>query len=359
MFIKVRGTGPSVCVRRQTGSGQVDRHADGATSVTSGVYVLELAGTDDEFAAYEAGCVASDVSVAAPGLATARGLTDRFDALAYTHRASELVETCDPTVADARSVLGASRLDRAGTVAVRAVDVRGTTGVDTQAVERELGGELVDQGFGVDLDDPDHELRALFAGDTCALGWLVAETEREFARRRPPDRPFVQPGSMSAMLARALANMAGARPGATVLDPMCGTGGILVEAGLVGARTVGVDVQQKMASGARENLDEYLDGDPRDWSVVRGDAASLPVAGGVDAVVFDTPYGRQSKVEGNLSQLVLDTLREARRVASRCVVVGDRPWAQPAASAGWTTEAVFDRRVHRSLTRYIVVLRGR
>jgi tRNA (guanine10-N2)-dimethyltransferase len=348
---------------------RVDRHADVATSVTSGVYVLELAGTDDEFAAYEAGCAASDVSVLAPGLATARGLTDRFDALAYTHRASELLGTCEPTVADAGRLLGASQLDRAGTAAVRAVDVRGTTEIDTQAVERELGDELVDRGFGIDLDDPDHELRALFAGETCALGWLAAETERDFAERRPPDRPFVQPGSMSAMLARALANMAGARPGATVLDPMCGTGGILVEAGLVGARAIGVDAQQKMAAGARENLAEYLDGDAvrddgspaaGDWGVVRGDAASLPVAPEeIDAVVFDTPYGRQSKIRGDLHQLVLDALREARRVASRCVVVGDRPWAQPAASAGWTTEAAFDRRVHRSLTRYIMVLRRR
>jgi len=342
-------------------TGRVDRHADVATSVTSVVYVLELAGTDDEFAAYEAGCAASDVSVVAPGLATARGLTDRFDALAYTHRASELLGTCGPTVADANALLGACHIDRTGTAAVRAVDVRGTTDIDTQAVERELGSELVERGFEIDLDDPAHELRALFAGETCALGWLAAKTEREFGKRRPPDRPFVQPGSMSAMLARALANMAGARPGATVVDPMCGTGGILVEAGLVGARALGVDAQQKMVAGARENLAEYLGDQARaDWSVVRGDAASLPVAAdAVDAVVFDTPYGRQSKIRGDLNQLVLDALREARRVASRCVVVGDRPWAQPAAAAGWTTEAAFDRRVHRSLTRYIIVLRQR
>jgi tRNA (guanine10-N2)-dimethyltransferase len=325
--------------------------------VISTVYVLELAGKDDEFAAYEAGCAASDVSVLAPGLATARGLTDRFETLAYTHRASDLLGTCEPTVGDAQRLLAASSVDRTGTVAVRAVDVRGTTGIDTQAAERALGDELVGRGFEVDLDAPEHELRALFAGETCALGWLAAATARGFGERAPAERPFVQPGSMSPMLARALANMAGARPGATVLDPMCGTGGILVEAGLVGARVFGVDAQQKMAAGSRRNLGAYLDGD---WDVVRGDAASLPVADdAVDAVVFDAPYGRQSKIRGNLNQLVLDALREARRVAPRCVVVGDRPWAQPANAAGWTTEAAFDRQVHRSLTRYIIVLRQR
>jgi len=332
-----------------------DRHAHPRGTVSMGVYILELAGTDDEFAAYEAGTVASGVERLAPGLARARGLGDRIRDLAFTHRASRLVGTCEPTVEDARTLLSAAAIDRAGSVAVRAVDVRGTTGVDTQRVEDELGSVLVDRGFDVDLEDPEHELRALFAGETCALGWLVAAIDRGGSDRQPGDRPFFQPGSMDPMLARALANVAGAKPGATVLDPMCGTGGILIEAGLVGARAIGVDAQAKMVTGARENLAAYLDGD---WALLQGDAASLPVGDdAVDGVVFDAPYGRQSKIRGDLGTLVGDALAEAGRVAPRCVVVGDRPWARPAGAAGWQTEAAFTRRVHRSLTRYIVVLR--
>jgi len=318
------------------------------------VYVLELGGQDSDFAAFEAGSAASSVELAAPGLATTRTITDRVRHLAYTHSASELVGRGDPDVRSVRSVLEAAPLNRSGTVAVRAVDVRGRTGVDTRRAERELGDVLVDRGFAVDLEEPDHELRAFFAEGTSALGWLVAESVRDFGGRRPTDRPFFQPGSMDPLLARALANAAGARPGATVLDPMCGTGGILVEAGTVGARVVGVDAQAKMARGSRENLAHCLEGG---WDVARGDARSLPLAdGAVDAVVFDTPYGRQSKIEGRLDRLVLEALEEARRVAPRCVVVGDRPWAQPAHEAGWKTVAAFDRPVHRSLTRYVLVL---
>ena len=323
------------------------------------MYVLELAGQDDEFAAYEAEHAASDVSHLAPGLVTARGITDHFEQLAYTHRASELLGRGVPTVADAETILSAATLDREGSVAVRAVDVRSTTGIDTQAVERTLGDVLVERGLEIDLENPDHELRALFSGGqtgTCALGWLVAETDRGFGERGPTDRPFFQPGSMEPMLARALANIAGARPGATVLDPMCGTGGILIEAGLAGAEVIGVDVQEKMVRGSRENLAAAL-GDGYD--LLRGTAGELPLSeNAVDTVVFDAPYGRQSKIEGDLGELVYDALCEARRVGSRCVVVGDKPWAQPAHNAGWTTEAVFNRRVHRSLTRYIVVLRS-
>ena len=350
--------------------------------VRQSVYALELGGQDDRFAAAEAASAATGVEVVAPGLATATAITDRVRTLAYTHRASELVGRTDATLASARALLDAAGIDfeetdREETVAVRARDVRETAGIDTQRAERELGGVLTDRGFAVDLDDPDHELRALFADDTCLLGWLETESIRDFGTRKPTDRPFFQPGGMDPLLARALVNLAGSRPGATVLDPMCGTGGVLIEAGLVGASVLGADAQRKMARGAAENLAHYLGGDERpagdttnagrttvgeratgDWATLQGDATHLPLADdSVDAVVFDAPYGRQSKIANlDLDDLVAGALAEARRVADRAVVVGDRSWAEEARDVGWTVEDEFDRRVHRSLVRHIVVL---
>jgi tRNA (guanine10-N2)-dimethyltransferase len=205
------------------------------------------------------------------------------------------------------------------------------------------------------LDNPDHEFRALFGDGVCLLGWLVAASTREYGTRAPGDRPFFQPGSMSPLLGRALANLAGARDGATILDPMCGTGGILVEAGLVGSRVMGFDAQAKMVRGTRENLAYYLDGA---FLVGRADARHQPLCDSVDVdgVVFDAPYGRQSKISGDLTRVVEGALREAARVTDRAVVVGDRPWARVAHETGWRTSAAFHRRVHRSLTRHIVVL---
>jgi tRNA (guanine10-N2)-dimethyltransferase len=333
----------------------------------AGVYLLELAGEDDAFAAREAASAGTDVTAVAPGLATARAVTDRVRGLAYTHRVSDLVGRSDPDPAAARALLESASLDRTGTVAVRARDVRGLVGVDTQQVERDLGQVLVDRGFTVDLDAPDHELRAVFSPDTCALGWLAAESVRDFGDRQPTDRPFFQPGSMDPLLARALANVAGARPGLTVLDPMCGTGGVLAEAGLVGADVLGVDAQRKMARGTAENLGHVLDGvdesaglpAPGDSHTLQGDATALPLPDdAVDAVVFDAPYGRQSKIANrDLDSLVAGALAEAHRVAPRAVVVGDRSWADAAERAGWTVTDRFERRVHRSLTRYVMVLR--
>ena len=317
------------------------------------MYLLELAGEDDAFAVREAESRCSAVDLVAPGIATARGV-EAPEALAYTRRICRLVGTCAPDVEAASALARTAGRDRSGSIALRARDVRGLAGIDTQAVERRLGRCLVDRGFDVDLEAPDHTLLALFSSGLAALGWLETEPEREFAARKPTKKPFFQPGSMAPTDARALANVAGAAPDAQILDPMCGTGGILVEAGLAGASVVGVDAQAKMVRGTRRNLAAYLGG----GSVLRGDATRLPLADdSVDGAVLDAPYGRQSKVAGGtLSELVGGTLSELRRVAPRAVLVGDRVWSNAAEAAGWTVADRFDRRVHASLTRYVHVL---
>lgn len=340
-----------------------------------GTYCLELAGDDDAFAAREARVAtggaeppssagvevtsSAGVEVVAPGLAIATALVpDRVRRLAYTHRASEVVGRTRADVASARETLAAASIDRdrSETVAVRARNVRSSASISTSDAERELGAVLVDRGFTVDLDEPDHELRALFADDVCILGWLVAASVRDFGDRRPTDRPFFQPGAMAPLDARAVANLAGAGPGATLLDPMCGTGGILIEAGLAGADVLGLDAQSKMVQGTRENLQAYV---PEQVAgVVRGDATRLPLSDdAIDGVAFDAPYGRQSKIERHgLEDLVGGALGEAHRVAPRAVVVADRSWAEMAREVGWRVEDVFERRVHRSLVRFVHVL---
>lgn len=328
----------------------------GVARVPLDVHVLEFAGEDDPFAAAEARAAASGVSILAPGLGTADALDpDRVRGLAYTRRVSELVGQAAADVEAAAAVLEGTPIERSGTVAVRARDVRGTAGIDTQTAERELGRVLVDRGFDVDLSNPDHTFVALFADGLAVLGWQLATSTREYGDRAPTERPFFQPGSMDPLLARAVGNLARIEPGDLVLDPMCGTGGLLIEAGLLGGRPIGIDAQAKMVRGTRENLQALLDGSP---FVARGDGTTLPLSDdSVDAVVFDVPYGRQSKIETHgLVDLVRGALAEARRVAPRAVVVADRSYEGLAREVGWTVTETHERRVHRSLTRHVHVL---
>jgi len=137
-------------------------------------------------------------------------------------------------------------------------------------------------------------------------------------------------------------------------------GGIneIVEAGLVGARLVGVDAQWKMTRGSKENLTALLG--EADFEILHGDATALPVVDDcADAVVFDAPYGRQSKIARHeLADLVGGALAEARRIADRAVVVADRSWEKEAGDAGWTVDRRFERRVHGTLVRHVHVLSG-
>jgi tRNA (guanine10-N2)-dimethyltransferase len=323
------------------------------------VYGLEFVGDEDRFAALEAGVAAAGVERVAPGLAVADAVDpERLAGLAYTRRALDVLGRTDADPRSTRAVVEAASIEREGTVAVRARVLRDGDGVSTSAVERECGSALVARGFDVDLDDPDHTLRVLFADDTCLVGWVIAESVRDFSTRRPTDRPFFQPGSMAPMDARAYANLAGAGPGARILDPMCGTGGVLIEAGLVGSDVVGNDAQAKMARGARENLAHYLGDSDVDRAVIRGDATALALGdNAVDGVVFDAPYGRQSKIARHrLEDLVGDALAEAARVAPKGVLIADRSWREAAVDAGWRVTDTFERRVHRSLVRHAHVL---
>lgn len=318
------------------------------------MYVLELVGEDDGFAVAEAAHAATAVERVAPGLATAESVEiDRLRGLALTRAAGEVVAQTGATVEAARAALADQAIDRTGSVSVRARDVRGTAGVDTRAAERALGDVLTAAGLAVDLETPDHELRALFAAGTAMLTWLAAESRRDFDERAPTDKPFFHPGSMDPLEARAVANLAGAGPGQLILDPVCGTGGLLIEAGLVGASVLGLDAQLEMVRGARVNFERYLE----DWRLSLGDTTRLPVGQGVDAVVADLPYGRQSVVaHGDLVTLIAGMLEEARRVAPRAVVVVDRDCTAAARTAGWSVAAVHERPVHRSLTRHVHVL---
>lgn len=318
------------------------------------MYILELVGEDDAFASYEAACCLRGVQRFGPGVATASALTDRADQLAYTRRIDEfLVETpLDPRSASA--ALREAAISRSGPVAVRARAIRGAA-MDTQRMERRLGDVLVDRGFAIDLETPEQTLRALGTADRCVLAWELTALDHGFSDRAPTDRPFFRPGAMAPRLARAIVNIAGAGPGVRVCDPLCGTGGFLIEAGLIGATPVGGDVDGAMVAGARRNVSAICP--HATVHLVRADATAQPLrADRIDTIVTDAPYGRQSRIAERAGEPLLPaTLAESARVANTIVLVSDRP-LDDEPPADWELHGQFRRRVHRSLDRYIHLL---
>ena len=127
--------------------------------------------------------------------------------------------------------------------------------------------------------------------------WPVAQRTAQ-AQRAGRYLPEVaqHPGKMLPELARRIICEYSA-PGALVVDPLAGIGTTVVEAGLLGRRAIGVEVEARWARLAARNLDHMLSGPERQLAVIRrGDARRLSrvlgdVAGKVDLVVTSPPYG--------------------------------------------------------------------
>jgi tRNA (guanine10-N2)-dimethyltransferase len=217
-------------------------------------------------------------------------------------------------------------------------------------------------GGKVSLDDPDREVAA-YACERGARAYLAITTPRAmrqgWARRRPRSRAFFHPSAIFPKLSRAIVNLSGARPGDVFLDPFCGTGSLLIEASIVGAEAVGIDLARKMVRGARRNSLKY----EQPWlGTIRADARRMPVSQ-VAAIATDVPYGRASSARGSESGELLRALVEGAPevlpMGAKLVVMHPKSIeVRPVADAGeLRIERELDIYIHRTLTRTITVLR--
>ncbi|MDN7025821.1 methyltransferase domain-containing protein [Methanoculleus sp. FWC-SCC1] len=217
-------------------------------------------------------------------------------------------------------------------------------------LERMIGGMIAGS---VSLKNPKEEYRALVAGDRCYFGRVLLTIDRgAFEYRNPMRRPFFHPGVMMPRMARALVNLSLVRPGETLCDPFCGTGGILLEAETIGVAPIGSDFDPLMVEGCRQNLPHA--------AVMLSDATALPFADdSVEAVVTDLPYGQSVRIRAeSMDRLYDGAFAEIRRIlrpGRRAVVVTHRDVTSIAARS-FTVLQVHCQRVHKSLTRRIMVL---
>ncbi|MGA8543273.1 MAG: DNA methyltransferase, partial [Thermoplasmata archaeon] len=239
------------------------------------------------------------------------------------------------------------------TASVRRLGRPSSGGADLVVLE---AGRAYKSGGGrIDLVEPERQFW-LGAGRDGAdrLFEEVASVDRRAASaRRMPELPFQRPVSLAPRLARAAANLARVRAGDRVVDPFVGTGALIAEAGLLGARLFGIDQDAEMVRGALRNL-AFLGVGAEE--LVVGDAATVEFVdreGAFDAVLTDPPYGRASSTGGATSAEVMERVlpRWADRVrpGGRLVVIVPAPVSPP--GSDWHAVVRVPVRVHRSLTR--------
>jgi len=192
-------------------------------------------------------------------------------------------------------------------------------------------------------------------------GKRLVECDTSWRTRRLRIRPFFHPSMMQAGLARTLCNLAGVKAECKTLDPFCGGGSILLEAGLMGARISGIDNAERMVEGCKKNLESFgLDAS----GIERGDAMRIGDTFGVrkqkfDCIVTDPPYGRGSSTGGvEVNELyrkafesMHDSLIQDGGMLAACLPSEEA--VELVKSAGFSLKSYNTIRVHKNLTRRV------
>jgi tRNA (guanine10-N2)-dimethyltransferase len=232
--------------------------------------------------------------------------------------------------------------------------------IDEMVLERKLGEIILKKATKtrVNLKNPDKPFTGILTDGKFVFGVKLAEIPpKQFFERRPTKKPFFHPSAMQAKLARCMVNLAKPRVGDLVFDPFCGTGGMLVEASLIGCRVLGSDIKRRMAKGTFLNL-AYFKIKPE--GIVVADARSLPMMK-VDCVVTDPPYGRSATtVKRTTMQIVEEVLTSVHELLDKgqriCMAAPKTLNIRHAGIAlGYKHLESHFVYVHRSLTREIVV----
>ena len=218
--------------------------------------------------------------------------------------------------------------------------------------ERKLSGIIWEKlkNPKVDLSSPKTRIVLFNTGQRVFCGKLKAVADKSFLKRKPHLRPSLHPTSLDPQLARACVNLTGKTKG-SILDPFCGSGGILIEAGLIGFKILGHDIDRIMINRSRINLRHY---GIKDYKLEIKDAAGI--FGGVDCIVTDLPYGRASRVNGEPRSLYKRFLMRAYDATGTAVVLFP-DFVDPKKLVGrWHVEKEFTYYLHKNLSKKILLL---
>jgi len=185
----------------------------------------------------------------------------------------------------------------------------------SQDVERAAGAAVVDAyGAPVDLEGFTIELELAVVDRLCTVGLRL--TRPALTKRLP--RVFNARAGLRPNIAYAALRMAGVDHGTQrLLDPFCGSGTILMEAGTLypDLQLRGSDWRDRVLDGAARNLE--AGGLTRRSELAIADARALagiwPPAS-ADVIVTNPPYGKRIGRQVSFVGFYMDFLRSAREI---------------------------------------------
>jgi tRNA (guanine10-N2)-dimethyltransferase len=275
--------------------------------------------------------------------------------LSYTFYIDQFLFSCLPSNDEIKKQSSENQVTKKGSIAVKYKNR--SKNIDSKSIVRALADEYTCDR-DVALENPDIEIRGLITDSKVYVGSKIAEINRSrFEERKVQNRPFFSPISLHPKLACALVNLSSIKKDGILLDPFCGTGGLLIEAGLIGAKVIGSDIEDKMIDGCKKTLDFYK---IKDYELYHSDIGDIDKKiNKVDAVVTDLPYGKSTTTKGEkMDQLygrAFQSISKLLKDGGRAVIGLSNKELIRLGEDYFTLIERHDFRAHKSLIRYFVV----
>jgi len=303
--------------------------------------------------------VDSNENVLVVDIGTDDSVIQRFaERLSFTFVIDELLFSCPASLDEIVQYAEKHPLMKDGSIAIRCKNR--SSSIQSQELIDCLG-EIYTKNRLVNLTYPEIELRVVVTEDRAYIGIKKATIDTShFQKRRGHFRPFLAPITLHPKIARALVNLSGIKKQETLLDPFCGTGGILLEAGLLGIHIIGSDIDKKMIDGCRKNLEFYHLTNFTLFCADIGDISKHVCS--VDAVVTDFPYARATTTKGeeltklydrafmNISQILKKNGRAVIGLSNKEILAIGKKYL--------SVLKTYQIKSHRSLTRYFIVYKN-
>jgi len=275
--------------------------------------------------------------------------------LALTFTVDELLFRCHPTCEDLAEKAYQHEIKQEGSLVIRYRNR--SDSLSSQPFVKTLA-DVYTRNRSVDLHHPDHEIRIVLTNDCLFVGKKIHEIDRSaFEKRKVQHRPFFSPVSLHPKIARALVNLSKVGTDGILLDPFCGTGGILLEAGLLGLSLVGCDIESSMIEGTTNMLRNFTLPSDQLYCCDIGELSTYVKR--VDGVATDFPYGKSTTTKGesreSLYHRAFKALYEVVKPGGRVVAGLPDTESVSIGESFFTLDSTYIVPVHRSLTRYFSV----
>ncbi len=275
--------------------------------------------------------------------------------LALTYYVGELLFISSIEHSEIISKANKKQIKQKGSIAIRYKNR--SNNINSQIII-ELLAKIYTKDRYVDLINPKIEIRCLICNDCIYVYKKIKGIDRSnFEKRKAQFRPFFSPISLNPKLSRVMINLSMIKNNEILLDPFCGTGGILIEAGLLGYSIIGNDIEKKLIDGCRKNLDYY---NIKNYKLLNLDIGKIKnYISEIDVIVTDLPYGKSTTTKGeSIKKLYdrtfsnIDTLLKKK---GKAIVGLNKKEYLEIAKNHLYLDYYYSIKVHNSLTRYLAI----